>query len=94
MTILDIIKKQNIQVIIITKSNNLLTKQDISKYNQQYHNLKVYYDHTFHDWYFILDNKEVYHCGASINRVGYKIFSITLIGDDEVYKLLIKKLIK
>ena len=35
-TILDIIKRLNIQVSIITKPNNLLTTQDIAKYNRQY----------------------------------------------------------
>ena len=73
-TILDIIKRLNIKVIIITKSNNLLTKQDIERYNKQYNNLTVKYDNTFHDRYFILDDSIVYHCGASINRIGYKTF--------------------
>ena len=90
-TILDIIKRLNIEVIIITKYNNFLTKQDIEKYNKQYHNLKVIYNNTFHDRYFIIDKKEVYHCGASINRIGYKTFSITKISDEEVFKLLINK---
>ena len=83
-TILDIIKRLNIEVTIITKSNNLLTKQDIEKYNKQYSNLRVIYNNTFHDRYFILDNNIVYHCGASINRIGYKTFSITLLSDKEV----------
>ena len=78
-TILDIIKRLNINVTIITKQNNLLTKQDIERYNKQYNNLTVKYDNTFHDRYFILDDKIVYHCGASINRIGYKTFSITKI---------------
>lgn len=91
-TILDIIKRLRVEVIIITKENNLLTKQDIIKYNKQYYNLKVIYDHTFHDRYFILDDKKVYHCGASINRIGYKTFSITLVNDIEVCKLLIDKI--
>ena len=60
----------------------------------QYNNLKVYYDNTFHDRYFILDKIEVYHCGASINRIGYKTFSITRIGDNDVCKLLIDKVNK
>lgn len=55
-TILNIIKRINIEVVIITRSNNLLTKQDIMKYNKQYHNLKVIYNNTFHDRYFILDD--------------------------------------
>ena len=91
-TILDIIKRLNIEVIIITKPNNLLTEQDIAKYNKQYHNLIVYYDNTFHDRYFIIDDEIVYHCGASINRIGYKTFSITLIGDKDVKNTLINKI--
>lgn len=93
-TILDIIKRLKVEVIIITKANNLLTNQDVIKYNKQYHNLKVYYDNSFHDRYFIIDEKEVYHCGTSINRIGYKIFSITLVGDNEVCDLLIDKVNK
>ena len=34
----------------------------------------------------------IYHCGASINRIGYKTFSITLIGDEYVKKTLINKI--
>ena len=90
-TILDIVKRLKIDVTIITKPNNLLTKQDILKYNKQYKNLKVIYDNSFHDRYFILDKKIFYHCGASINRIGYKTFSITLIGDDEVCNLLLNR---
>ena len=93
-TILDIIKRLKVNVTIVTKPNNLLTKQDVLKYNKQYHNLKVIYDNSFHDRYFILDGNIVYHCGASINRIGYKTFSITLIGDGEVCRLLLNKVNK
>ncbi|MBP3840686.1 MAG: ORF6N domain-containing protein [Bacilli bacterium] len=93
-TILDIIKRLNIEVIIITKKNNLLTDQDITKYNKQYHNLKVVFNNSFHDRYFLIDNKLVYHCGTSINRIGYKTFSINLISDEEVCNLLISKVNK
>ena len=54
--LLDIIKVVDVKVTIITKSNNLLMKQDIENYNKQYHNLTIKYDNTFHDRYFILDN--------------------------------------
>ena len=73
-TILDIIKRLKIEVAIITKPNSLLTSQDIEKYNKQYNNLTVMFNNTFHDRYFILDDEIVYHCGASINRIGYKTF--------------------
>ncbi len=89
--LLDIIRRLNVNFIIITNSNKYLTKQDIEKYNNQYHNLEVIFDNTFHDRYFIIDNKNVYHCGASINRIGYKTFSISLIGDNDVKELLINR---
>lgn len=91
---LDIIKELNSNVIIITKKNNLLSKESIEKYNEQYNNLKVIYDNTFHDRYFIIDNEKVYHCGTSINRIGYKTFSITSIDDKEVMQPLITKIKK
>ena len=90
-TVLDIVKRLDINVTIITKKDNLLTEQDISKYNKQYKNLKVIYDNSFHDRYFILDKEVVYHCGASINRIGYKTFSITQVSDEEVCKVLIDR---
>ena len=91
-TILDIVKRLNTKVIIITKKNNLLTDQDIARYNKQYHNLKVIYNNTFHDRYFIIDMKMVYHCGTSVNRIGYKTFSINLISDDETCLPFIEKI--
>ena len=88
-TLLDIVKRINAKVTIITKYNNLLTKQDIKKYNEQYNNLTIIFNNSFHDRYFIIDNKDVYHCGTSINRIGYKTFSINIINDDNVKRALI-----
>ena len=51
-----------------------------------------YYDDSFHDRYFLIDNEIVYHCGTSINRIGYKTFSINLISDKEVCEMLIDKI--
>ena len=91
-SVLDIIKRlNNIEVVIITKPNNLLTLQDIEKYNKQYHNLKVIFNNSFHDRYFILDNNIIYHCGSSINRIGYKTFSINLINDKEITDYFLEK---
>ena len=90
--ILDIIKRLKIKVIIITKPNNLLTQQDIEIYNKQYNNLKVVFNNTYHDRYFVIDNKDIYHCGTSINRIGYKTFSITLMNDEDTYTKLLEKI--
>lgn len=88
--VLDIIRNLKCQVILISQKSYSLSK-NISKYNQQYHNLKVVYNQSFHDRYFILDKSIVYHCGTSINYAGSKTFSINLLEDAIVKKSLIER---
>ena len=38
---------------------------------------------AFHDRFMVLDDKTVYHIGASIKDAGKKCFGITLIQDDK-----------
>ncbi|MCR5224364.1 MAG: ORF6N domain-containing protein, partial [Bacilli bacterium] len=63
----------------------------INKYNKEYNNLRLIYNDTFHDRYFIIDKKVIYHCGTSINRIGYKTFSINKINDNDVINSIYDK---
>ena len=83
-TVLDMIKKLKVKVILVTKRNGLLTNQDIERYNSQYNNLEVVYSDDYHDRYFVIDKKEVYHCGASINHAGSRTFSINKWEDKHI----------
>ena len=83
-TFLDMIRNLDCKVILITCKKSKLTKLDIEKYNQDYNNLTVYYDDTFHDRYFVIDNNKVYHSGNSINHIGYRKSSIDVIHDKNV----------
>jgi len=94
VTILDMIKKISVNVIVITKQNGLLTNMDIKKYNNQYHNLTIKYSDSFHDRYFIIDNNDIYHCGASINHAGARTFSINILEDKDVCETLKNKVDK
>ena len=63
---------------------------------QKYINNLVLEDHSriklLEDSFNKLTKKEnIYHCGTSINRIGYKTFSIALMNDDEPRKSLIDK---
>ena len=89
-TLLNMIKDLTFNVILITKKYNKLKDLDIEKYNSQYHNLRVIYDDTFHDRYFILDKEIIYHSGTSINNAGSKTFSINVLEDKLVKEFLIK----
>lgn len=91
-TVLDLIRYLKTKVILIVKNKTLLTKTDIVKYNKQYNNLKIIYDDTFHDRYFILDKNIIYHSGTSINHAGNKTFSINKLEDNMVKEALINKI--
>ncbi len=88
-SVLNIISKLTVKVTIICKDNNKLTENDINKYNSEYNNLNVIRDNNFHDRYFIIDKKEIYHCGTSINNAGNKIFSINKLEDKFVKQSLL-----
>lgn len=90
-TMLNMISRLNANVLLIA-GPKLLTQQDINTYNQQYNNLTVKYNTTFHDRYFILDDSIVYHCGTSVNRIGHRTFSINLLQDQEIVDLLINRI--
>ncbi len=76
-------KNRNVEVIILTLQNTSLNKLDINKFNKQYPTLKVAYTNKFHDRFIIIDNKELYHIGASLKDLGKKCFAISRIEDDE-----------
>lgn len=87
--VLDMISKLTISVTIILSNQSRLTELDINKYNQQYNNLTIIYNDTFHDRFLIIDKKEMYHLGTSLNNAGTKTFSINKIEDARVINFII-----
>ena len=85
-SILDILskKKNNVEVVILTSEKSNILKLDIQKFNKEYPTLKVAKTNKFHDRFIIIDNKELYHCGASIKDLGKKCFGINRINDEEI----------
>ena len=51
--------------------------------------LKVAKTNKFHDRFIIIDNKEMYHLGASIKDLGKKCFGINKIEDKEIIEKII-----
>ena len=92
--ILDIARNIKADIKLITFTKNTKFQGLYSKYSKQYSNLKVLYNNSFHDRYFILDQNTVYHCGTSINYAGSKTFSINKIEDRVVINVLIKAINK
>ena len=93
-TFLDMIRNIDCKVILITGKKSKLTRLDIEKYNKDYNNLIIYYDDTFHDRYFVIDNNKVYHSGNSINHIGYRKSGIDVIHDKNVCATVINDIAK
>ena len=49
----------------------------------------IIYNDNFHDRFLIIDKKEMYHLGTSLNNAGTKTFSINKIEDDRVINFII-----
>ena len=84
---LDICAKIKVNFIIVTKE---IDKIDLEKYNKQYNNIKVRISNKYHDRFIILDNKILYHSGASFKDLGKKCFCISKIENDNILKELLK----
>ena len=87
----DIIKNINVKVKIYTENIDNISKE---KYEKQYNNLEIINTHIFHDRFIIIDNKVLYHSGASFKDLGKKCFAITKMEDNNILKELLNKLKK
>ena len=85
-------KKQNVKVVILTSNNSNISTLDIQKFNKEYPKLEVATTNKFHDRFIIIDNKELYHCGASLKDLGKKCFGINQIEDIEYFQRLIESI--
>ena len=83
-------KGKNVETVILTSEKSNISKLDIHKFNKEYPSLKVAKTNKFHDRFIILDNKELYHCGASIKDLGKKCFAINKIVDNNIIDKITK----
>ena len=83
-------KKDNVEVVILTSNRSNIKNIDIQKFNKQYPTLKVAKTDKFHDRFIILDEKEMYHLGASIKDLGKKCFGINKIENDDIIETLLR----
>lgn len=81
-------KKENVEVVILTSNNSNISKLDVQKFNKEYPVLKIARTNKFHDRFIVIDNKELYHCGASLKDLGKKCFGINRIEDMEYIQKL------
>ena len=87
--ILDILSKTDRKVTLVTNKYQI---QDYEKYKEQYDNVTLVINNSFHDRFIILDKKVLYHSGASFKDLGKKCFAITKMESKEILESLLNKL--
>ena len=87
----DIIRDINVIVKIYTENIDDISKE---KYEKQYSNIEIISTNIFHDRFIIIDNRVLYHSGASFKDLGKKCFAITKIVEDNILEELLDKLKK
>ncbi len=82
-------KNQHAKITIYTKKISAQLKLDIDKFNTQYQPITVQKFSASHDRFMIIDDKEVYHFGASLKDLGKKWFAFSKF-DIEAFQILDK----
>lgn len=88
-TILDLFskKKKNVAVTILTKKITKAMSLDVKKFNSQYPSIAIKEFTKAHDRFIIIDDKDVYHIGASLKDLGKKWFAFSKL-DKSAFELL------
>ena len=68
---------KGVAVSIYTHTISNQLKLDIRKYNSQYPQIEVKTCKRCHDRFLIIDDKDVYHIGASLKDLGKKVFAFS-----------------
>ncbi len=70
-------RKNGVELIIYTKNITKLATLDVQKFSQQYGSIQLKEFDQSHDRFLIVDDKDVYHFGASIKDLGKKWFAVS-----------------
>jgi hypothetical protein len=81
-------KKKNVNVVIYTDPKTKLTAQDIQQFNTQYPTLTLNHTTKMHDRFLIIDQKMLYHIGASLKDLGKKCFAFEMLDASLIAHLL------
>jgi hypothetical protein len=81
-------KKAGVLVRILTKSQSKQIQLDLKKANEQYGGFEVHSFDKSHDRFLIIDDREVYHLGASLKDLGKRWFAFSKLDKASVDGLL------
>ena len=83
-------RKKGVKTTIFTQNISKQLALDIQKHNAQYESIEVKIFNKSHDRFLIIDEKTIYHVGASLKDLGRKWFAFSKININP--ELIIKEL--
>ncbi len=86
-------KYPNLKIKIYTQIISKQLRLDFQKYNAQYQNIELAEFKKSHDRFLILDEKEIYHIGASLKDLGKKWFAFSLLDLDSFQGSFLDKIV-
>ena len=75
-------RKSGVSAAIYTQNISKQLTLDLQKHNSQYAPIDVRLIKNFHDRFLFLDEKTIYHIGASVKDLGKKVFGFSKLGLD------------
>ncbi len=81
-------KKKGVNISIYTDPKTKLTAQDIQTFNTQYPTITLNHTTKMHDRFMIIDNKVLYHIGASLKDLGKKCFAFEILDSSFIPDIL------
>ncbi len=79
-------KNKRVEVKIVTSNKSNIINLDVIKFNKEYPTLKVIRTNKFHDRFIVIDDKELYHVGASLKDLGKKCCAISKFDQEKYIK--------
>jgi len=70
-------RAENCKAVIYTKTLSKQLQLDLKKHNEQYPTIEIKTFKEAHDRFLILDEKDIYHFGASLKDLGKKWFAFS-----------------
>jgi hypothetical protein len=81
-------KHKNVKVLLLCKNQNKQLVLDVQKAHEQYGNFELKPFPKSHDRFLIIDNKEIYHLGASLKDLGKKWFAFSKMDKSSVENIM------
>ncbi len=70
-------RKPGVSAVIYTKNITPQLQLDLEKHNDQYPHINIHTYRESHDRFLVIDEKDVYHIGASLKDLGKKLFAFS-----------------